>query len=126
MPTSRDLKNRGSASVHVPAATIASDTTTNPSGGVDAKDLAAVMFILHSGAYTDGTYTPNIQESDDDSTWTEVSSDRIIGAETAVSAANTTVTIGVHPEKRYVRCQVVSTSTTSGAVVGVVSVEQTS
>ena len=80
------------------------------------------MFHLFTGAYTDGTYTPNIQESDDDSTYTEVDSARIIGSETALSAANGSTLIGVHPTKKYVRCQVVSASTSSGAVVGVNSV----
>jgi hypothetical protein len=105
--------------VHIPAQTIATDTTTNPSAGVDMNDKVAVLFEFFTGARTDGTYTPNIQESDDDSTYTEVDSERIIGAETALSAANGMTSIGVHPTKRYVRCQAVSASTTSGAIVGV-------
>lgn len=117
--TSRDYKNRASAGVHVPAASISSNTTTNAASGVDCKDKAGVLFQLFTGAYTDGTYTPNIQESDDNSAWTEVAADRIIGTETALSAANGTTLIGVHPTKRYVRCQVVSASTSSGAIAGV-------
>lgn len=119
MPTARDQKNRSTTSAHIPAATIATNTTTNPSAGLDTKDANAVTFDVFSGARTDGTFTPNIQESDDDSTWTEVDANNIIGAETAITAANTVVSIGVHPKKRYVRCQLVSTGASSGAVVGV-------
>ena len=126
MPTSRDLKNRGTTSVHIPAASIATDTTTNAAGGVDASDAKSVTFHIHSGAYTDGTYTPNIQESDDDSTYTDAEAVNIIGSETAVGAANTVVSIGVHPQKKYVRCQIVSASTSTGAIVGVLAQKQTS
>lgn len=125
MPTSRDLKNRGSATAHIPAATIATDTTTNGTG-VDCNDLKSITFYFATGAYTDGTYTPNIQESDDNSTWTDVEAVNVIGSETALSAANTVVSIGAHPQKRYARAQIVSTSTTSGAVIGCLAVAQTS
>ena len=124
--TSQDLKNRGTGSVHIPAASIATDTTTNPAASLEVGDAVSILFLLASGAWTDGSYTPNIQESDDDSAWTEVSADRIIGAETAIGAANTMVTIGVHPTKKYVRCQVVSASTTTGAIIGVNALKQTS
>lgn len=119
MPTTRDYKNRSATTASIPAATIGSNGTTNPSAGVDVSDKAGVTFDVFTGARTDGTFTPNIQESDDDSTWTEVDADRIIGAETAITAANTVVSIGVHPTKKYVRCQVVASGVTSGAVVGV-------
>ena len=126
MPTSRDLKNRGTISVHIAAASIASDTTTNPSGGVDCSDLASITFAVHTGNWIDGTFTPNLQESDDDSTYTEIASDNIIGTETALGADNTVVSIGAHPQKKYARCQIVSTGTTSGSIIGVLAIAQSS
>lgn len=125
MPVTRDLKNRGAGSVHLAAATISSDTTTSPSG-TDTIDSSSTTFFIHSGAWTDGTYTPNIQDSDDDVTYADVGAWQIIGAETAIGAANTVVSIGVNSQKKYVRCQIVSTGTTSGAVIGILAVNQTS
>ncbi len=119
MPTHRDQASRSTTSVHIPAATIGTNTTTNPAAGLDTKDASAVTFDVFSGAWTDGAYTPNIQESDDNSTWTEVAASNIIGSETAIGAANTVVSIGAHPSKRYVRCQVVSTGASTGATIGV-------
>lgn len=118
MPTSRDMKNRSAVTVGRAAASISSDTTTNVTG-IDVSGKAAVVIDLFTGAYTDGTYTPNVQESDDNSTFTDVPSTHVVGAETALGAANTVVSIGVQTAKKYVRVQIVSASTSSGAVVGV-------
>lgn len=113
MPTSRDQKNRSTASVALTAISVTSNTTRNGSW-IDTKDLAALLFV-YQGVITDGTYTPAVQESDDQSAITSVASDRIIGSLTALSAGNLVGSIGVHPTKRYVRLNITSASTSTGA-----------
>lgn len=124
MPTSRDLKNRGTASGLFGAA-IASNTTTN-SSGLDTSDAKSILLIAHAILYTDGNYALNVQESDDDSTYTDVEAVNIIGTEGTIDADNEVFSIGVHPQKKYVRLQIVSTSVTTGATLGVVALKQDS
>src|SRR5579875_3766008 len=47
----------------------------------------AVDFILDVGAYTDGTHTPKLQDSPDNSTWTDVPAANNLGAFTAISGS---------------------------------------
>lgn len=83
---------------------------------------------LRGAAITDGTYTPVINESDDSG----------MSGESAVADADLTTTealaalaatddnvvkrIGYTGSKRYVTCDIVSASTTSGGTLGVVAV----
>lgn len=104
-------------------ATISSNTTTN---GViiDTADYdMGIMFTLTAAAYTDGTYTPLIRESDasDMSGANDVADDNLIGTEAGavINALNTPKTIGIVGTKRYVRVSIVSTGVTTGAhIVG--------
>lgn len=125
MPTTRDLKNRGATTVSLTAISVTSNTTRNGSW-VDTNDLASLTFI-YSGVITDGTYTPSLSESDDQSTVTAVASDRTIGSLTVLTAGNLINSVGVHPTKRYVRINIVSTSTSTGAhSIGAIAIEQSS
>lgn len=113
MPITRDQKSRSSAAFSLNPATISSNTTTS-GNGVDVSSYAAVIMDFQTGTRTDGTYTPNVQESDDNSTWTNVEAYDLIGSETAITASNTIVSVGYNGSKKYVRGQLVSTSVTSG------------
>lgn len=126
MPTSRDLKNRGSVAVALTAISVTSNTTRNGSW-IDASTLASLTFIYSGGSVTDGTYTFSLSESDDQTTVTAVASDRTIGSLTVLTAGNLINSVGVHPTKRYVRINMVSTSTSTGAhAIGAIAVSQTS
>jgi hypothetical protein len=100
---------------------IATNTTT---AGViiDTKGYESITFVLESGAYTDGTYTPLIQDGDNSglSDAAAVADDFLIGTEAAaaISAAHNRKLVGYVGKKRYVRLSVVSASTTSGATIG--------
>lgn len=111
--------------------TAISTNTTTASNIIDTQGFDKVTFVLVASAYTDGTYTPAVSESDDsgmsgenavadaDLTRTEASA--------AVSAATTNATdaagkIGYVGSKRYVTCDVVSAGTSSGATVGVLAI----
>lgn len=111
----------------VHAAAITTDTTTN-SDGVDTADFeGGIMFALTINAYTDGTYVMTLQDSPDDSVWTALDSDKVIGPAVSLAAATSASgglasTLGAFSHERYVRASIVSTSTTSGATPSIVSI----
>lgn len=107
-------------------AAISTDTTTNGTI-IDTADYdAGVMFEVFCTAYTDGTYTPLIEEGDDSglSDASAVADANLIGTEAGAALSAATVgggvlnTIGVFGTKRYLRLSFVSTSTSTGATVG--------
>jgi len=121
----KDIRSNVLDKYAFPVAAITSDTTT--SGAIiDTADFTSGMFTILCSAYTDGTYTPLIQESDDSgmSGATAVADANLIGTEagaalSAVTASGANLnSIGFFGTKRYVRLQLVSTSTSSGATLG--------
>jgi len=114
MPTSRDMQNRQSSNVALTAISVTSNTTRNGSW-IDTKDLASLLFVYQGGSVTDGTFTFSLSESDDQTAITAVAAGRIIGALTVLTAGNLVNSVGVQPTKRYVRINMVSSGTSSGA-----------
>jgi hypothetical protein len=115
----KDMKNNVVVSNAFDIQAIATDTTT--SGDIiDTQGFDSVTFVVQSGAYTDGTYTVNIQVGDDSglSDAADATAVELIGTEPALSAANGTGRVGTLTNKRYARMQIVSTSTTTGATIG--------
>lgn len=110
----------------VPTA-ISSDTTTT-SNIIDTQGYDKVTFVITSTAYTDGTYTPAVSESDDsgmsgenavaDADLTKLESACAVSAATT-QAVDASKKLGYLGSKRYVTCDIVSASTSSGATVGV-------
>ena len=112
-------------------ATISSDTTTAGTAFDMANYDPGYMFFIKATAYTDGTYTLNLQDSPDNSVWTAVPAKKLILPEgaapalTEVTAAGDQLQrIGAFSTDRYVRASVVSTSTTSGAAIEVYMVKK--
>ena len=107
-----------------------STNTTSAGNIIDTQGYAGVMFTLFSGAYTDGTYTPLLEESDDSglSASNAVADADLLPAGTgqeasaALTAANTISKIGYRGTKRYVRLSIVSTVVTTGATLGAVAI----
>ncbi|WP_342150239.1 hypothetical protein [Methylorubrum sp. SB2] len=120
-----DIHNDLLARVALNTATIAASATTN---GViiDTQGFNALEFFLQVGTRTDGSFTIQLQHGDDPALADAVAVDtaKVLGnaALTAITAANSVRRIGYVGNKRYVRAQVVSTSVTSGATVGVLAV----
>ncbi len=114
MPTNQDLDNRTDSYISLAPVSVTSNTTRNGTG-IDTANAVSVTFVFTAGGVTDGTYTNHIEESDDNSTFTDVATDRLTGTLTALSAGNLIDKVGVHPTKKYVRAVSVSTGTTSGA-----------
>ncbi len=92
-----------------PAARTASANGT----GVDLANFDSAEVALIVGTITDGTHTPSVQESDDDSTYTAVAAADLIGTLAAL-ASSTNQRVGYRGTKRYVR----AVSTVSGATTG--------
>lgn len=123
-----DDKTNMSALVAVPNTAISGNGTT-AGNVIDTKGYGALTFLIVGGTLTDGTYTPLINESDDSgmSGETAVADDFLIGteAQAALVAAtddNVVKRIGYVGHKRYVTCDVVATSVSSGGNVSVIAV----
>ncbi len=113
----RDMKNNLDAVISLSPA--ARNSTANGTG-VDLQGFEGSVALVHFGAWTDGTHTPSLQESDDNSAFTAVAAADMLGALTAVSSgagSNTTQRVGYVGAKRYVR----GVMTVSGATIGALS-----
>lgn len=103
-------------------------TTNTTTAGIiiDTQGYESLEFVAFSGARTDGSYLPLIEESDDAamSGANAVDDEDLLGTEVAatIAAANTVKRIGYRGGKRYVRLSFVSTGVTSGATLGAVAV----
>jgi len=86
----------------------------------DLRGYDAVMIVVSFGAWTDGTHTPSVQHSVDNSTYTTCAASDLDGTLTAVSSSggsNTVQQVGYIGAQRYVRVVM----TTSGATTGALS-----
>lgn len=97
---------------------IAAKTTGTVSGS--SVDLAsrywgAVVFDV--GVVTDGTHTPKVQESDDNSSFTDVAAGDLVGSLAAL-ASNVQQIVHYKGGKRYIRPVIVTAGATTGAVAG--------
>ena len=117
---SRDLKNDIKIVNGLNIAAISTSTTT-AGVEVDTQGYESVTFEIITGARTDGTVTPLIQESDTSGSYSgSVSDDDLIGteADAALSTAHSRSKVGYIGTKRYVKLSLVSTSVTSGLTAG--------
>jgi hypothetical protein len=121
---SQDLASKITPAVAFAIQAISSDTTTN-GVGIDMSDAESVAFVFTAGAVTDGDYTPQLEESADNSNWSAVADSDIIGTEAnaALDTANTVSYLGYVGNKEFVRTAIVSANTTTGATVGAVAVQ---
>ena len=91
----------------------AARTATANGTGVDLAncDQAAIAIVV--GTITDGTHTPSVQESDDNSSFSAVAAADLSGT-LAAMASNTNQEVSYLGTKRYIRV----VSTVSGATTG--------
>lgn len=117
---SRDLKNNIKI---VNGLNIASITTNTTTAGVevDTQGFESVTFECMTGARTDGTITPLLQESDVSGTYSgSVADEDLIGleADAALSTSHARSRFGYIGTKRYQRLSFVSTGVTTGLTAG--------
>ena len=117
---SRDLKNDIKILNALNIATISTNTTT-AGVEIDTQGFESVTFEIITGARTDGTVTPLIQETDVSGSQSgSVDDDNLIGleADAAINTANTRSKIGYAGSKRFLKLSLVSTVVTSGLTAG--------
>lgn len=121
-----DIHNEIYPTVALNTAAISSSTTTTGTNIIDTQGYGALEFVLNVAARTDGTYTIALEHGDNSALSDAAAPDAtdILGtlAATAISTANTVKRVGYVGNKRYVRANVVSTSVTTGATVGVLAI----
>jgi hypothetical protein len=119
----KDLRSLLELNTAFNVGTIGSSTTTN-GNIIDLQGNESATFDIFSGAITDGTYLPNIQEGDDSALGdaTSVTADYLVGtyADATFVAADdqTHKTIGYVGKKRYIRLQLISSGVTTGGMFG--------
>lgn len=100
---------------------ISTDTTTAATAIVDTKGYRSVTFLSFLHNWTDGDYTPLIEDGDDSglSDAAVVVDELLIGTEAGqiMDADREIRTIGYAGSKRYVRMRIVSDNTSTGADV---------
>ncbi len=117
----RDLKsNIDVAQSLAPAARTASANGS----GVDLRGYGSATALIDIGLFTDGSFSFKLQESDDNSTFTDVGSDDQLGSFSVVDDTgddNTVQRVGYVGIKRYIRVVVTqgaSPAPSTGVVVG--------
>ena len=118
---SRDLKNNIKI---VNGVNITSITTNTTTGGVevDTQGYESVTIEVITGARTDGTVTPLLQETDVAGSYSgSVADEDLIGleADAALSIAHNRARFAYIGKKRYIKASFVSTGVTSGLTAGI-------
>lgn len=90
----------------------AARTATANGTGVDLQGFGSCAVVWNVGAITDGTHTPKLQESDDNSTFTDVAAADQSGTLAAL-VASTNQEVGYLGRKRYVRAVITVTGSPS-------------
>ena len=108
MTINKDLHNQVSAGVAI-ALTAVADGEDVVGAVIDRQGSEGLELIFQVGAYTDGSVTPLIEDSDDNVTYTAVADANLTNTEAsaALSAAGVS-SIGYVGFKRYVRATAVT------------------
>lgn len=124
----RDIKSNVDVAVTLaPAATVASRTGSS----VDLLGYDAAMAVVSLGTWVDGTHTPKLQESTDNTTFTDVAASNLQGSFTLASAsAGPTVAtqrVGYMGGQRYIRGFITVAGATTGipAAINIVRTDAT-
>ncbi len=105
--------------------TAISSNTTTAGAVIDTAGYEKITFLIYCSAYTDGTYTPLINESDDSGMSGEsaVADADLVAFGSGAPEANAALGavgykfISYTGSKRYITLDIVSTSVTSGATL---------
>lgn len=122
-----DLKNDIKVEKALNIGAISTNTTTAGTS-VSLFGFNSLTFVIQSGTLTDGTYTPKIEDSEDNSTFTEVTdATKLLGtiANATFTTGNNNLvkTIGYIGNKPYVKLSIVSTGVTSGGTLGATAIK---
>lgn len=114
----KDLVHNLKATAGWAGATISTDTDTTSTIVIDSQGYEAVMFVVYSGAITDGAYSLKILETDNADGTTGAAEVGSYQAQGSFAAADDSVVkkVGAALTKRYCTLRLTSTGTTSGGV----------
>lgn len=93
--------------------------------GLYSNNFRDVLFIVHSGTLTDGSYAVTVEESDSSgSGYAAVDIWRVQGSLPTFASTDDNVwnSFGVRPTKRYVRIVITATSATTGGILAATAV----
>jgi hypothetical protein len=117
-----DLYNRiGVVQDLAPVARTTSVNTTGINRQTYEQGSDALVAVLTTGAWTDGTHTFKLQDSPDNTNWTDVASTYLQGSFTAITGTgqqNAVQKVGYLGTQQYVRAVDTVSGTTSGAIYG--------
>ncbi len=116
----KDLENRISV---VQSIAPAVRNATAMGTGVDLQGHNSAMVIFNFGTWTDGSHTPSLQHSQDNSTYVTCDTNSLNGAFVAVSSgagSNTIQKIGYTGGYRYIRAVMTVAGATTGAAANAV------
>lgn len=111
--TTRELKSELAPTTESLAP--ASRTATVNGASADLRGYDSALVVINRGAAggTTPSFTFEVQESDDDSTFTAVADGDLDGTEPVVTAAGVPVEIGYKGVKRYLRVAITAVSGTA-------------
>lgn len=122
MPATDIVRDLAAAQTIAPS-TYSSDQTGS---SVDLQNFHAAAVLIDAGAHTDGTHDFTVEESDDDSSWSDVASSDLIGSTPTIdgSSSNTGQVheVGYVGSKQFIRVTTTTSGTTTGAAYGVLVV----
>ncbi len=117
----KDLVSNISPAVDIPPALRNSNTATNGQG-TDVSGFNGVSVQFVSGTLTDGSLACKVQESSDNSTYTDVANSDIVGGSNAQALAatddNAVKEIGYIGKLQYVRGVMTQSGATTGGTYG--------
>lgn len=108
----RDLKSN---IFQVQSLAPAARTATSYGSAADLQGFNAAVAVVQCGVITDGTHTPNLQESDDNSTFTDVAASDLNGSLVACTGSSSQ-RVGYIGAKRYIRVKMTVSGATTGAL----------
>lgn len=110
----RDLENRLDYAASLPP--VGNRTASANGTGVDLQGYDGALVTVAAGAITDGTHTPKVQESDDNSSFTDVASTDLVGTALVAITANSLQKVAYIGAKRYIRVATTVSGTTTGGM----------
>jgi hypothetical protein len=103
----------------------AARTATATGSMVDLSGYESALVLVDAGTWTDGTHTPSLEDSDDDSTYAAVAAGDLVGSFTVINGAtldDVIYKVGYVGKKRYLKAKVTVSGATTGAILGMLVV----
>ena len=115
--TTRDLKSNIDVNTSLDPADYTDGTANGASADLRGFESAVVAFVV--ATVTDGTHTPTVEDSDDNSAWGAVAAADLSGTLAAL-ASDVNQRVGYRGAKRYIRAVLTTTGSTTGAAASAV------